>query len=151
MAWIGGGPITLATIAGLLAVLAVAGRQSIMLVNRYRALLASGDVPFGPDLVDRGTREQVAPTVFTAIAVAAVLVAFLVFGDVAGAEVSAGMAGVLLGGLVAATVSNLFLLPALYLRFAPREEHEPFGSGVDLDDAPREHAAVASSAEEEAR
>ena len=40
-----------------------------------------------------------------------------VFGSVAGQEIEHPMAIVILGGLVASTVLNLFIVPTLYLRF----------------------------------
>jgi hypothetical protein len=42
---------------------------------------------------------------------------FAILGDLPGHEIVNPMGGVILGGLVTATVGTLFLLPALYLRF----------------------------------
>jgi AcrB/AcrD/AcrF family protein len=42
---------------------------------------------------------------------------FAVVGGVAGAEILHPMAVVVLGGLVTATLLNLFVIPALYARF----------------------------------
>jgi Cu/Ag efflux pump CusA len=40
------------------------------------------------------------------------------YGEIPGAEIEYPMAIVILGGLVTATFLNLFIIPALYLRFA---------------------------------
>jgi Cu/Ag efflux pump CusA len=53
----------------------------------------------------------------TALATAAALLPLLIAGDQAGTEVIRPMAVVILGGLVTSTVLNLFVLPALFLRF----------------------------------
>ena len=131
--WIDGGPMTLATVAGLLAVLAIALRSNVVLVDRFRKLRADAGVPFGADLLARGTREGLAPTVTTALATAIVLVPALVFGDIAGEEIVRPMAVVMLGGLVTSTLVSLFILPALYLRFGPREEAAPLQLETTLD------------------
>jgi Cu/Ag efflux pump CusA len=46
----------------------------------------------------------------------------LVIGNVPGQEIVQPMAVVVLGGLVTATLLNLFVAPALYLRFGPSAE-----------------------------
>ncbi|MEA2704686.1 MAG: hypothetical protein QOD63_2631 [Actinomycetota bacterium] len=134
-AWIEGGPWTLATAAGTLAVLAVALRSFIALVGRFQRLRGEG-VPFGEEVVDRGTREHLAPIVATAVATAVVLLPMVVSG--AGREILRPMGIAMLGGLVTTTLASVFLVPALYLRFGPRREPEPFDATDRLDDADRE-------------
>jgi Cu/Ag efflux pump CusA len=53
----------------------------------------------------------------TAFATAAALLPLIVAGSRAGTEIIQPMAVVILGGLVTSTVLNLFILPALFLRF----------------------------------
>jgi Cu/Ag efflux pump CusA len=43
-------------------------------------------------------------------------------GDLPGHEIEHPMAIVILGGLVTSTLLNLFVVPSLYLRFAPSRE-----------------------------
>lgn len=131
-AWIDGGPMTLATVAGLLSVLAFALRSNIMLVDRFRRLRADDRVPFGPDLVARGTQEQVVPTLTAALTTAGLLVTAIVIGESAGLELVHPIAVVMLGGLVTSTLVTLFVLPALYQRFGPRQEARP----LQLEAAP---------------
>jgi Cu/Ag efflux pump CusA len=138
-AWIDGGPWTLATAAGSLAVLAFAVRSFVSLVGRYQRLRADG-VPFGPEVVDAGTRDHATPSVVAALASAVVLVPAIVSGGVAGLEVLRPMAVALAGGLVTSTLVTLFLVPGLYLRFGPRREPEPFDFSDELDQAERELA-----------
>jgi Cu/Ag efflux pump CusA len=130
-------------VAGLLAVLAVAVRNDVMVIGRFRKLRAEAGVPFGPDLLVRGTREGLAPTVMTVLTTAIVLLPALVFGDIAGEEIVRPMAVVMLGGLVTSTLVSLFLLPALYMRFGPREEAAPLQLGTTLDLRERPPTAAA--------
>ena len=47
----------------------------------------------------------------------------MIFGEIPGAEIEYPMGIVILGGLVTSTLLNLFVVPALYLRFGkPRAE-----------------------------
>jgi Cu/Ag efflux pump CusA len=74
-----------------------------------------------------------------------VFVAFLpviFFGTIAGQEILHPMAIVLVGGLVTSAIANLFVLPALYLRFAPRKEPQPLDFGEDTHDQKTELATA---------
>jgi Cu/Ag efflux pump CusA len=51
-------------------------------------------------------------------------------GDVAGLEIVRPMAVVLLGGLVTSALTNLFVVPAVYARFARSQpEMQTYGEG----------------------
>ena len=54
----GGGVISLGSIIGFLAVLGIAARNGILLINRYRRLEGEEGVPVGFDLAVRGARER---------------------------------------------------------------------------------------------
>lgn len=53
-----------------------------------------------------------------------VAVQFALGGMKPGQEIEPPMAGVILGGLITSTLLNLFLLPALYLRFGSSARRE---------------------------
>ena len=110
-----GGVLSLGSLAGVIAVLGIAARNSIILIRRYQLQYREGEA-FGPELIRRGTLERVGPIVMTAVATTALLLPFLLLGDIAGVEIIRPMAIVILGGLVTSTLVNLYLLPALYLR-----------------------------------
>jgi Cu/Ag efflux pump CusA len=103
---------------GGLAVLAVAVRGGILLITRYQRLEQDGEA-FGPDLVLHGSRQRFGAIVLSTVASALALVPLLVYGSVAGLEIVAPLAAVVLSGLLAAALLNLFVVPALYLQFAP--------------------------------
>ena len=65
----------------------------------------------------RGAKERLAPILMTACATGLALVPLAIAGSKPGHEIEHPMALVILGGLVTATLINLFVLPALYLRF----------------------------------
>jgi Cu/Ag efflux pump CusA len=113
----GGGVLSLGSLFGLLAVLGIAVRGNLKLINHFRRLEMEEGETFGPALVLRGARDQVAPIVMTALATGLAMLPLIVGGGLQGHEVVAPMAAVILGGLVTATVLTLFVVPAIYLRF----------------------------------
>jgi Cu/Ag efflux pump CusA len=88
-----------------------------LLVNRYQQIQDHEGEAFGPQLVERGTRERLAPILMTAATTAVALLPVVFLGDIAGLEIVRPMALVILGGLVTSTWLTLVVLPALYLRF----------------------------------
>ena len=130
-AFVGGGDLTIGSYAGFFALLAIVARNCIVLVTHYQRLQQEEGDPISDELVLRGTQERVAPILMTALATALALVPLLVIGDIFGHEIITPMAIVILGGLVTSTLFNLFIVPALYLRFAPTRE--PEASRVQLD------------------
>ncbi len=120
----------LGSFAGLFAVLAVAARNSVVLVKRYQRLQQEEGEEFGAGLVMRGAQERLAPAALTALTTAALLLPLLFVGSVPGLEVVRPLAVVMLGGLVTAALLNLLILPFLYLRFAPRSQ--PDTSDMEL-------------------
>ena len=117
-----GSGISIASLVGLLAVFGIAARNSIMLVKHYQHLAQHESEPLGPELVLRGTRERLVPILMTALAAGLALVPLVIFGDIPGQEIARPMVIVILGGLVTSTMLNLFIIPALYLRFGARSQ-----------------------------
>jgi CzcA family heavy metal efflux pump len=113
-----GGVISLGALVGLVTVLGIAARNSIMLVSHYRHLQIEENVPFGPELVLRGAEERLSPILMTALTTGLALVPLVISGDLPGQEIEYPMALVILGGLAVSAVLNLFMLPVLYGLFA---------------------------------
>jgi Cu/Ag efflux pump CusA len=131
-AYAAGGVISLGSLVGFLTVLGIAARNGILMIDHFQHLERHEGEPFGMGLVLRGANERLRPIVMTAGTTALALVPLVVYGNLPGHEIEHPMAVVILGGLVTSTLLNLFVVPALYLRF---------GAGVvrreDSADAPR--------------
>ena len=112
-----GGVLSLGSLVGFVTVLGIAARNGIMLVSHYRHLEREEGMAFGPELAMRGAEERLAPILMTALVTGLALVPIIAGGDRSGHEIEHPMAVVILGGLVTSTVLNLFLLPAIYLRY----------------------------------
>jgi CzcA family heavy metal efflux pump len=119
-ALIAGAELSLGSFIGLLAVFALATRTGVLLITHFKGLGREG-APFGPDLVERGARERLAPILTTTAATAAAMLPFVIAGTMPGLEVVHPMAVVVLGGLVSSALLSLFVLPALFLRFGGAE------------------------------
>ncbi len=117
--WFGDGMSSLGSLAGLLAAFGIAVRSCVLLIGHFQALEHDESVALGTELVVRGTQERFVAIVMTAVVAALALVPMVVLGDVVGLEVASPAAVVLLGGLVTSTLVYLFVVPPLYLRFAP--------------------------------
>jgi Cu/Ag efflux pump CusA len=115
LAALAAGVVSLGALAGLLAVFGIAARHQIALIKHYHYLARYEGEPFGVGLALRGARERLGPIVIATLATALVLLPMLFLGDIPGLEIVRPMAIVVLGGLVSATLLNLFALPALYL------------------------------------
>ncbi|MDQ5874481.1 MAG: efflux RND transporter permease subunit, partial [Actinomycetota bacterium] len=117
-AYMGSGIISLGSLVGFLTVLGIVARNGIMLISHYQHLEQFEGEPFGPGLVIRGARERLVPIMMTVLTTGLVLVPLILAGEIPGNEIEHPMAVVILGGLITATLLNLFVVPALYLRFA---------------------------------
>ncbi len=122
-AYIGGGIISLGSLVGFLTVLGIAARNGILMINHFQHLEREEGEPFGPQLVLRGARERLAPIMMTAATTALALVPLVIAGNIPGNEIEHPLAIVILGGLVTATLVNLFVVPILYLRFGRKKTH----------------------------
>jgi len=123
-----GGILSLGSLVGLVTVIGISARNGIMLVSHYRHLELAEGATFGRDLVIRGSEERLAPILMTALATGLALVPIVLGGSRAGYEIEHPLAVVILGGLVTSTVLNLFIVPALYLKYGRPAVSEADGS-----------------------
>ena len=116
-AYLAGGVVSLGSLVGFLTVLGIAARNGIMMICHFQHLELHEGEPFGMAMVLRGARERLSPILMTAGAAALAILPLVIYGKLPGHEIEYPMAVVILGGLVTSTLLNLFIVPALYLRF----------------------------------
>jgi CzcA family heavy metal efflux pump len=112
------GELSLGSMVGLLTVLGIAGRNGILMIAHFQHLEREEGMPFGPALVLQGAKDRLAPILMTASATGLALVPLVIAGPIPGNEIEHPLAVTIVGGLVSATLLNLFVLPSLYLSFA---------------------------------
>jgi Cu/Ag efflux pump CusA len=129
-AWLFVGTIDLGALVGFFAVLGIAARNGILMISHLQHLERVEGVEFGRELVLRGATERLSPILMTALATGLALAPFVIFGGRPGQEIENPMAIVILGGLATSSITNLFVLPALYLRFGrPRRGARDWRAG----------------------
>jgi Cu/Ag efflux pump CusA len=130
-----GGTLALGSLAGFLMILGLAVRQSMALIHRFRDLRHREGVPFGPEVVERGTRERAAAVWTTNLVTAVAVLPFLVFRAAPGHEILGPLALVVLGGLVTSTLYALCVVPWLYSRFGADALVDTSMDEMDLPEA----------------
>ena len=135
-----GGTTSLGTLMGFLLVLTIAARNTIMLVSDIQGLEKRGELT-GRAAVLHVAAERLTPTLATAAATILAVTPFVLLGDRPGYEIVRPMLVVIVGGLVTATLQNLFILPTLY----PRAEASPAGdpSAEPISETPAFEPATA--------
>ncbi len=129
---IGGGLVSFGSIVGFFALFAVAVRNAVTLLDRYRRLEQQDGEPFGPELVRGATEERSGPVLLTGLPTALAFTPFALSGGIAGLEILHPMAVVVLGGLVTTTLLSLVGMPAMYLLFgASREADLGLAQGLE--------------------
>src|SRR5215218_2269942 len=148
-ALVDGATLWLGSLIAFLALLGIAARNGVMLIDRFQRLRLDEVQPFGAELVRRGASDRLAPTLTVAVATAAAVLPFVIMGNIAGLEIVNPMAIVMLGGLITSTLLSLFVLPVLYLRFGagaqPEPEAEtpgPYGAAAGPVDSDRQAATI---------
>jgi multidrug efflux pump subunit AcrB len=120
-----GGLWGIGSLAGLLAVLALAIRSSVLLGYRIRAREQAGTA--GQAAVLEVARERTVPVLQAVLITAGVLAPVAVLGSRPGLEFLHPLAVTMLGGLVSLLVVQLFVLPALLLGTATRSRPRQSG------------------------
>ena len=131
-AWLGGGTLSIGSLVGFFTVFAIAARNGILMINHFQHLERDEGEPFGPGLVLRGALERLSPILMTTLAAGLALVPLVISGNKPGHEIEHPMAVVIIGGLVTSTLLNLFVVPALYLRFGRGATAPSVGAGDAL-------------------
>ncbi|MGI9434626.1 MAG: efflux RND transporter permease subunit [Geminicoccaceae bacterium] len=117
-----GGVITLGSIVGFFAVLGIAARHGVFLINHCQNLERNMGVEFGAELVARAARDRMLPILVSSLAMILALLPVLFMGAVPGLEIARPTAVVVIGGVIVSTLFTLLILPALYLSIGAKAD-----------------------------
>lgn len=120
--YVSGGILSVAAIIGFITLFGIATRNGVMMIAHIRHLIDTGVVPDALAAVTRGAEERLVPILMTALAAGLALVPLALSAGKPGSEIQAPMAVVILFGLLTSTALNMFVVPALYLRFGSRRQ-----------------------------
>ncbi|KAB7783934.1 efflux RND transporter permease subunit [Methylorubrum populi] len=115
--WIAGQPLSVASMIGFITLTGIATRNGILKISHYLNLAIHEGMPFGRDLVIRGSLERLAPVLMTALSAGVALVPLMIGADAPGKEILHPVAVTIFGGLISATLLDTVLTPVLFLTF----------------------------------
>ena len=109
-----GGAWSIPVLAAIVAVVALAVRQSLVLVRRAQVLLGRTGETKPADALRSAAREQAPPVIIAALVTAALFLPAAFMGSGAGLEILQPFAVALLFGLITSTLVVVFLVPSLF-------------------------------------
>jgi HME family heavy-metal exporter len=118
--WLVGQPLSVSSMIGFITLTGIAARNGILKVSHYLNLSLHEGVPFGRELVVRGSLERLTPVLMTALSAGVALVPLLVDAATPGKEILHPVAVTIFGGLISATLLDTLLTPVLFLRFGQK-------------------------------
>ncbi|AGY56605.1 efflux RND transporter permease subunit [Gloeobacter kilaueensis] len=122
--WLSGTYFSISAGVGFIALFGIAVQDGILLVTFINKLLAAGLER--KKAVYEGALLRLRPVLITATVASLGLVPAATSNEI-GAQTQRPFALVIIGGLVTATITTLFVLPALYRLFAPQTLPQPAG------------------------
>ncbi|MDR7031290.1 efflux RND transporter permease subunit, partial [Rhizobium rosettiformans] len=115
--WIAGQPLSVASMIGFITLTGISTRNGILKISHYINLAIQEDLPFGKELVVRGSLERLTPVLMTALSAGVALIPLMIDATAPGKEILHPVAITIFGGLVTATVLDTLLTPTLFLKY----------------------------------
>jgi HME family heavy-metal exporter len=118
--WMAGQPLSVASMIGFITLTGIASRNGILKISHYINLALNENMPFGRELVVRGSLERMTPVLMTALAAGFALLPLMIDAGAPGKEVLHPVAITIFGGLISATLLDALLTPIVFLRFGAK-------------------------------
>jgi HME family heavy-metal exporter len=118
--WIAGQPLSVASMIGFITLAGIAARNGILKISHYINLAIYEGLPFGRDLIVRGSLDRLTPVLMTALSAGFALLPLLIDPGSPGKEILHPVAVTIFGGLVSATALDAVLTPLLFRRFGEK-------------------------------
>ena len=115
--WIAGQPLSVASMIGFITLTGIAARNGILKISHYINLALHEGMPFGRELIVRGSLERLTPVLMTALSAGVALVPLMIDAGAPGKEILNPVAVTIFGGLISSTLLDTFLTPVLFLRY----------------------------------
>jgi HME family heavy-metal exporter len=106
--------LTVAAMVGFIALVGIASRNGILLLNHYLHLVKYEGENWTHDMIVRGGLERLAPVLMTALTAGIALLPLTLAAGEPGKEILYPVATVIVGGLISSTLLDFFVHPALF-------------------------------------
>jgi len=106
--------LTVAAMVGFIALVGVASRNGILLLNHYLHLVKYEGEGWTKEMIVRGGLERLAPVLMTALTAGIALIPLTLAAGEPGKEILYPVATVIVGGLISSTLLDFFVHPALF-------------------------------------
>jgi HME family heavy-metal exporter len=106
--------LTVAAMVGFIALVGVASRNGILLLNHYLHLVKFEGEGWTREMILRGGLERLAPVLMTALTAGIALIPLTLAAGEPGKEILYPVATVIVGGLISSTLLDFFVHPALF-------------------------------------
>jgi HME family heavy-metal exporter len=130
-----GQSLSVASMIGFITLTGIASRNGILKISHMLNLALHEGVPFGRELVVRGSLERMTPVLMTALSAGVALSPLLFDAQAPGKEILHPVAITIFGGLVSATALDAFLTPALVLLFGEKPLRRLLADGAETSPA----------------
>lgn len=115
-----GNVISLASLVGLISILGLAARNGILLIEYWLYKATEEGVPFGEDLIVKGSLNRLVPMLMTSLTSMLALIPLLLSPDQPGKELLYPLAVTTFGGLVVSTLVEIVIRPGMFKMFGEK-------------------------------
>ncbi len=128
VAWIQATHLSLAHWVGFITLIGIVSRNGIMMISHYHYLMNVEGMAFGKEMIIRGSLERLTPVMMTAMTSFIALIPLLFGYGEPGKEILYPLSVVLFGGMIASTMLDQIVTPALFYLYGCPSSRNPHGS-----------------------